>query len=114
MPFLLQRQRLINSRAYANGESEVAIKIPIEHTVENGTGPSSAPDRGMSGTRRDEVVAEAGDETENENEDNENNENDEEEEDEEEEEGPYTPFDPPCKSPCWGWAGWAGWGPELF
>ncbi|XP_070658230.1 sodium/potassium/calcium exchanger 3 isoform X1 [Bos indicus] len=89
-----ERQRLINSRAYANGESEVAIKIPIKHTVENGTGPSSAPDRGVSGTRRDEVV-EAGDETENENEDNENNENDEEEEDEEEEEGPYTPFDPP-------------------
>ncbi|XP_046534033.1 sodium/potassium/calcium exchanger 3 isoform X3 [Equus quagga] len=40
-----ERQRLINSRAYANGESEVAIKIPIKHTVENGTGPSNAPDR---------------------------------------------------------------------
>lgn len=92
----------------------MAIKIPIKHTVENGTGPSSAPDRGMSGTRRDEVVAEAGDETENENEDNENNENDEEEEDEEDEEGPYTPFDPPCKSPCWGWAGWAGCGRSCF
>ncbi|XP_026256487.2 sodium/potassium/calcium exchanger 3 [Urocitellus parryii] len=91
-----ERQRLINSRAYANGESEVAIKIPIKHTVENGTGPSSAPDRGANGTRRDDSVAEAGNETENENEDNENNENDEEEEEEEEEEeGPYTPFDPP-------------------
>uniref|UniRef100_A0A5F5Q4S7 Solute carrier family 24 member 3 n=2 Tax=Equus TaxID=9789 RepID=A0A5F5Q4S7_HORSE len=91
-----ERQRLINSRAYANGESEVAIKIPIKHTVENGTGPSNAPDRGVNGTRRDDVVAEAGNETENENEDNENNENDEEEEeDEEEDEGPYTPFDPP-------------------
>ncbi|MBZ3890575.1 Sodium/potassium/calcium exchanger 3 [Sciurus carolinensis] len=91
-----ERQRLINSRAYANGESEVAIKIPIKHTVENGTGPSSAPDRGTNGTRRDDGVAEAGNETENENEDNENNENDEEEEEEEEEEeGPYTPFDPP-------------------
>ncbi|MXQ91617.1 hypothetical protein E5288_WYG001731 [Bos mutus] len=55
-----ERQRLINSRAYANGESEVAIKIPIKHTVENGTGPSSAPDRGVSGTRRDEVVEAAG------------------------------------------------------
>uniref|UniRef100_F1SBG9 Solute carrier family 24 member 3 n=1 Tax=Sus scrofa TaxID=9823 RepID=F1SBG9_PIG len=86
-----ERQRLINSRAYANGESEVAIKIPIKHTVENGTGPSSAPDRGVNGTRRDDVVAEAGNETENE---NENDENDEEE-DEEDEEGPYTPFDPP-------------------
>lgn len=88
---------MINSRAYANGESEVAIKIPIKHTVENGTGPNNAPDRGVNGTRRDDVVAEAGNETENENEDNENNENDEEEEDEEEDEGPYTPFDLPCK-----------------
>lgn len=97
VPFSFQRQRLINSRAYTNGESEVAIKIPVKHTVENGTGPSSAPDRGVNGTRRDDVVAEAGNETENENED-ENNENDEEEEeDEEDDEGPYTPFDPPCK-----------------
>ncbi|KAB1262422.1 Sodium/potassium/calcium exchanger 3, partial [Camelus dromedarius] len=90
-----ERQRLINSRAYANGESEVAIRIPIKHTVENGTGPGSAPDRGGSRARRDDAVAEAGDEAENENEDNENNENDEDEEDEEDEEGPYTPFDPP-------------------
>ncbi|XP_053526933.1 sodium/potassium/calcium exchanger 3 [Artibeus jamaicensis] len=92
-----ERQRLINSRAYTNGESEVAIKIPIKHTVENGTGPSSAPDRGINGTQRDDIVAEAGNETENENEDNENNENDEEEDEDEEEEdeGPYTPFDPP-------------------
>ncbi|KAM6144309.1 sodium/potassium/calcium exchanger 3 [Erethizon dorsatum] len=92
-----ERQRLINSRAYANGESEVAIKIPIKHTMENGTGPSSAPDRSVNGTRRDDVIAEAGNETENENEDNENNENDEEEEeeDEDDDEGPYTPFDPP-------------------
>lgn len=98
VPFSFQRQRLISSRAYANGESEVAIKIPIKHTVENGTGPSSAPDRGVNGTRRDDIVAEAGNETENENEDNENNENDEEEEeDEDDDEGPYTPFDLPCK-----------------
>ncbi|XP_008585463.1 PREDICTED: sodium/potassium/calcium exchanger 3 [Galeopterus variegatus] len=90
-----ERQRLINSRAYANGESEVAIKIPVKHAVENGTGPSNAPDRGVSGTRRDDVVAEAGNETENENEDNENENDEEEEEDEEDEEGPYTPFDPP-------------------
>lgn len=78
----------------------MAIKIPIKHTVENGMGPSSAPDRGVNGTRRDDVVTEAGNETENENEDNENNENDEEEEeDEDDDEGPYTPFDPPCKRP---------------
>ncbi|XP_072799810.1 sodium/potassium/calcium exchanger 3 isoform X1 [Vicugna pacos] len=90
-----ERQRLINSRAYANGESEVAIRIPIKHTVENGTGPGSAPDRGGSRARRDDAVAEAGDEAENENEDNENDQDEEDEEDEEGEEGPYTPFDPP-------------------
>ncbi|KAF2981065.1 hypothetical protein EK904_002255 [Melospiza melodia maxima] len=28
-----ERQRLINSRTYTNGESEVAIKIPIKHVV---------------------------------------------------------------------------------
>lgn len=84
----------------------MAIKIPIKHTVENGTGPSSAPDRGANGTRRDDIVGEADNETENENEDNENNENDEEEEeDDDDDEGPYTPFDPPCKR---SWLG--GWG----
>nr|XP_056718222.1 sodium/potassium/calcium exchanger 3 [Euleptes europaea] len=92
-----ERQRLINSRVYTNGESEVAIKVPvnIKRTVENGSGPSNSADRGASGTRRDKDAAEAGNETENENEDNENNENDEEEEEEEEDSGPYTPFDPP-------------------
>eukprot|EP00076_Gallus_gallus_P009351 XP_004940200.1 sodium/potassium/calcium exchanger 3 isoform X2 [Gallus gallus] len=93
-----ERQRLINSRTYTNGESEVAIKIPIKHVVENGTGPSNSSERGVNGTRRDEDVAEAGNETENENEDNENNENDEEEEeddDDDDHEGPYTPFDLP-------------------
>nr|XP_005513230.2 ras and Rab interactor 2 isoform X2 [Columba livia] len=93
-----ERQRLINSRTYTNGESEVAIKIPIKQVVENGTGPSSSAERGVNGTRWDEDAAEAGNETENENEDNENNENDEEEEeddDDEDHEGPYTPFDLP-------------------
>ncbi|XP_051000888.1 sodium/potassium/calcium exchanger 3 [Acomys russatus] len=92
-----ERQRLINSRAYANGESEVAIKIPVKHAVENGTGPSSAADRGANGTRRDDIVGEADNETENEIEDNDNHENDdeEEEEDDDDDEGPYTPFDPP-------------------
>ena len=53
----------------------------------------------MNGTRRDDIVAETDNETENENEDNENNENDEEvEEDEDDDEGPYTPFDPRCKT----------------
>ncbi|NXK67655.1 NCKX3 protein, partial [Sylvietta virens] len=95
-----ERQRLINSRTYTNGESEVAIKIPIKHVVENGTGPGNSAERGVNGTRRDEDVAEAG--NENENEDNENNENDEEEEeddddddDDDDHEGPYTPFDLP-------------------
>uniref|UniRef100_A0A8C0F7S2 Solute carrier family 24 member 3 n=1 Tax=Bubo bubo TaxID=30461 RepID=A0A8C0F7S2_BUBBB len=49
-----ERQRLINSRTYTNGESEVAIKIPIKHVVENGTGPSNSTERGVNGTRRDE------------------------------------------------------------
>lgn len=96
----LQRQRLINSRTYTNGESEVAIKIPIKHVVENGTGPSNSAERGMNSTRREEDMAEAGTETENENEDNENNENDEEEDeddDDDDHEGPYTPFDLPSK-----------------
>ncbi|XP_063247329.1 ras and Rab interactor 2-like isoform X3 [Prinia subflava] len=91
-----ERQRLINSRTYTNGESEVAIKIPIKHVVENGTGPSNSAEHGVNGTRRDEDVAEAG--KENEDEDNENNENDEEEEegdDDDDHEGPYTPFDLP-------------------
>ncbi|XP_064301570.1 sodium/potassium/calcium exchanger 3 isoform X7 [Phalacrocorax carbo] len=93
-----ERQRLINSRTYTNGESEVAIKIPIKHVVENGTGPGNSAERGLNSTRRDEDMAEAGNETENENEDNENNENDEEEEeddDDDDHEGPYTPFDLP-------------------
>ncbi|KAK0676961.1 NCKX3 protein, partial [Pygoscelis papua] len=93
-----ERQRLINSRTYTNGESEVAIKIPVKHVVENGTGPSNSAERGVNGTRRDEDMAEAGNETENENEDNENNENDEEEEEDDEDDdhgGPYTPFDLP-------------------
>ncbi|KAJ6661330.1 hypothetical protein lerEdw1_014958, partial [Lerista edwardsae] len=91
-----ERQRLINSRVYTNGESEVAIKVPIKHTVENGSGPSNSAEKGANGTRRDDNTAETGNETENENDDNENNENDEEEEEEEEEnEGPYTPFDLP-------------------
>ncbi|XP_075781889.1 sodium/potassium/calcium exchanger 3 isoform X2 [Pelodiscus sinensis] len=91
-----ERQRLINSRAYTNGESEVAIKIPIKRALENGTGPSNSAERGVNGTRREEDMAEAGNETENENEDNENNENDEEEEEEDDDnDGPYTPFDLP-------------------
>uniref|UniRef100_A0A8C8S1D1 Solute carrier family 24 member 3 n=1 Tax=Pelusios castaneus TaxID=367368 RepID=A0A8C8S1D1_9SAUR len=91
-----ERQRLINSRAYTNGESEVAIKIPIKHAIENGTGPSNSSERGVNGTRRDEDMSEAGNETENENEDNENNENDEEDEEEDDDnDGPYTPFDIP-------------------
>nr|XP_060630078.1 sodium/potassium/calcium exchanger 3 isoform X2 [Anolis sagrei ordinatus] len=89
-----ERQRLINSKVYTNGESEVAIKV--KHTVENGSGPSNSADRATNGTRRDEEAAVAGNETENETDDNENNENDEEEEEEEDEnDGPYTPFDLP-------------------
>uniref|UniRef100_A0A8B9GDN2 Solute carrier family 24 member 3 n=1 Tax=Amazona collaria TaxID=241587 RepID=A0A8B9GDN2_9PSIT len=53
-----ERQRLINSRTYTNGESEVAIKIPVKHVVENGTGPSNSGERGVNGARRDEDMAE--------------------------------------------------------
>ncbi|XP_053314792.1 sodium/potassium/calcium exchanger 3 [Spea bombifrons] len=92
-----ERQRLINSRGYSNGESEVSIKIPIKHAVENGTGPANSAERNGNGTRRDEDVPEAGNETENENEDNENNENDEEEEEEDDDnDGPFTPFEIPA------------------
>ncbi|KAM6455938.1 sodium/potassium/calcium exchanger 3 isoform 2-T2 [Liasis olivaceus] len=92
-----ERQRLINSRVYTNGESEIAIKVPLKHTMENGSGLSNTANRSANGTRRDEEAAEGGNETENENDDNENNENDEEEEEEEDDDdqGPYTPFDPP-------------------
>ncbi|OCT77761.1 sodium/potassium/calcium exchanger 3 isoform X1 [Xenopus laevis] len=89
-----ERQRLINSRSFANGESEVSIKIPIKYAVENGTGPGNSTERNGNSNRRDEIVA--GNETENENEDNENNENDEEEEEEEDDnDGPFTPFEVP-------------------
>ncbi|KAG8133101.1 hypothetical protein E2320_010923 [Naja naja] len=93
-----ERQRLINSRVYTNGESEIAIKVPFKHTMENGSGLSNSAKGSTNGTRRDEEAAEGGNETENENDDNENNENDEEEEeDDDDDHGPYTPFDPPCK-----------------
>uniref|UniRef100_A0A8C5RQF7 Solute carrier family 24 member 3 n=1 Tax=Laticauda laticaudata TaxID=8630 RepID=A0A8C5RQF7_LATLA len=92
-----ERQRLINSRVYTNGESEIAIKVPFKHTMENGSGLSNSAKGSTNGTRRDEEAAEGGNETENENDDNENNENDdeEEEEDDDDDHGPYTPFDPP-------------------
>ncbi|XP_058034316.1 sodium/potassium/calcium exchanger 3 isoform X1 [Ahaetulla prasina] len=92
-----ERQRLINSRVYTNGESEIAIKVPFKHTMENGSGLSNSAKGSTNGTRRDEEAAEGGNETENENDDNENNENDEgeEEEDDDDDQGPYTPFDPP-------------------
>uniref|UniRef100_A0A6I8N328 Solute carrier family 24 member 3 n=1 Tax=Ornithorhynchus anatinus TaxID=9258 RepID=A0A6I8N328_ORNAN len=115
-----ERQRLINSRTYANGESEVAIKIPVKHAVENGAAPGgSGPERAGNGTQRDrrrhdaeddDDAAGPGDETENENEDNENNENDEEEEDDEEEEEDDDEDDeglllyftvPNCNKPRW-------------
>uniref|UniRef100_H3A9B1 Solute carrier family 24 member 3 n=1 Tax=Latimeria chalumnae TaxID=7897 RepID=H3A9B1_LATCH len=95
---ITERQRLINSRTFTNGETEVTIRIPTKHTIENGTGPSSTAERSMNGSRRDEDGVEAGNETENENEneDNENNENDEEEEDDDDNEGPYVPFEAPA------------------
>ncbi|OBS77658.1 hypothetical protein A6R68_19953, partial [Neotoma lepida] len=92
----LRKQRRACSPALLHGPYLGPLKFPGTHSMKNGTGPSSAPDRGVNGTRRDDIIAEADNETENENEDNENNENDEEEEeDDDDDEGPYTPFDPP-------------------
>ncbi|XP_052429240.1 sodium/potassium/calcium exchanger 3 [Carassius gibelio] len=90
---ITERQRLINSR-FSNGDSEVTVKIPGKHGVENGL---AGTDRGLNGRKTghhddDRGGAEAGTDTENENEDNENNENDEEEEEEDENEGPYVPY----------------------
>ncbi|XP_043916090.1 sodium/potassium/calcium exchanger 3 [Protopterus annectens] len=100
-----ERQRLINSRTFTNGESEVAIKIPNKHAIENGNTAGSSSERGINGTRRDEDRAETGNETEAENEDNENNENDEEEEEEDDNEGPFVPFELPADK--WDKAKWA-------
>ncbi|KAK9403692.1 sodium/potassium/calcium exchanger 3 [Crotalus adamanteus] len=93
-----ERQRLINSRVYSNGEAEIAIKVPFKHTMENGSGLSNSAKGSTNGTGRDEEAAEGGSEKENENDDNENNENDEEEDDDDDDDddqGPYTPFDLP-------------------
>ncbi|XP_061079717.1 sodium/potassium/calcium exchanger 3-like [Conger conger] len=106
---ITERQRLISSRSFSNGDSEVTVRVPGRRGVENGLGGA---DRGLNGHRgaagEDDRGGgrgggggggggggvEAGNETENENEDNENNE--EEEEEEEENEGPLLPFHPPA------------------
>ncbi|KAL0964432.1 hypothetical protein UPYG_G00323760 [Umbra pygmaea] len=89
---ITERQRLISTRPFTNGDSEVTVRVA------NGMG---GPDRGVNGRRGhhredNREGAEADNETENENEDNENNENDEEEEEEEEGEGPFVPFQVPA------------------
>ncbi|KAG7492828.1 hypothetical protein MATL_G00018780 [Megalops atlanticus] len=96
---ITERQRLINSRPFTNGDSEVAVRVPGRRGVENGLGGAERGLNGRGGGRGEDDGGgvEAGNDTENENEDNENNENDEEEEEEEEEnEGPYLPFHPPA------------------
>ncbi|XP_078144827.1 sodium/potassium/calcium exchanger 3 [Centroberyx gerrardi] len=84
---ITERQRLINTRTFTNGDSDVPVKGGSRRGVENGLGGA---DRGVNGRHDDR---EAGNETENE--DNENNENDEEEE-EEDGEGPFVPFQCPA------------------
>ncbi|KAJ8264269.1 hypothetical protein GJAV_G00147210 [Gymnothorax javanicus] len=105
---ITERQRLINSRSFSNGDSEVTVRVPGRRVVENGLGGA---ERGLNGHRVGTAEddrgggggggeggggVEAGNETENENEDNENNENDEEEEEEEDNEGPFLPFHAPA------------------
>uniref|UniRef100_A0A674AG34 Sodium/potassium/calcium exchanger 3-like n=1 Tax=Salmo trutta TaxID=8032 RepID=A0A674AG34_SALTR len=94
---ITERQRLISTRPFTNGDSEVTMKVGGRRGLENGLG---GPERGVNGRRGhhgedDRGGVESGNETENENEDNENNENDEEEEEEEEGEGPFVPFHAP-------------------
>ncbi|MBN3304796.1 NCKX3 protein, partial [Amia calva] len=93
---ITERQRLINNKTFSNGDSDVAIRIPNKHGIENGLGLGTSSDRGMNGRHGEDDGMETGNETENENEDNENNENDEEEEDDDENEGPLVPFNPPA------------------
>uniref|UniRef100_A0A8C9QWS3 Solute carrier family 24 member 3 n=1 Tax=Scleropages formosus TaxID=113540 RepID=A0A8C9QWS3_SCLFO len=95
-----ERQRLINSRSFSNGDSDGAVRVLGRRGLENGLG---AAERGFNGHGRgrgedDRGGVEAGNDTENENEneDNENNENDEEDEEEEENEGPFVPFQAPA------------------
>ncbi|KAM4614615.1 sodium/potassium/calcium exchanger 3 [Polymixia lowei] len=85
---ITERQRLINTRTFTNGDSDVPAKGGSRRGIENGLGGA---DRAVNGCRDDR---EAGNETENE--DNENNENDEEEEEEEDGEGPFVPFQCPA------------------
>ncbi|XP_029525307.1 sodium/potassium/calcium exchanger 3 isoform X1 [Oncorhynchus nerka] len=95
---ITERQRLISTRPFTNGDSEITVKVGGRRGLENGLG---GPERGVNGRRGhhgedDRGGVESGHETENENEDNENNENDEEEEEEEEGEGPFVPFHAPA------------------
>ncbi|KAJ8402709.1 hypothetical protein AAFF_G00363810 [Aldrovandia affinis] len=95
---ITERQRMINSKSFTNGDPEVTVRIPGRRGMENGLGGA---ERGLNGRRGGHGDEDArgivdGDETENENEDNENNENDEEEEEEGENEGPYVPFHAPA------------------
>uniref|UniRef100_A0A6Q2Z9K8 Sodium/calcium exchanger membrane region domain-containing protein n=1 Tax=Esox lucius TaxID=8010 RepID=A0A6Q2Z9K8_ESOLU len=95
---ITERQRLISTRPFTNGDSEVTVKVASRRCLENGLG---GPERGVNGRRGhhgedDGGEVEADNDTENENEDNENNENDEEEEEEEGGEGPFIPFHVPA------------------
>lgn len=90
--FIIQRQRLINTRTLTNGDSDVPVKGGSRRGIENGL---SGAERGVLIHHDDREV---GNETENE--DNENNENDEEEE-EEDGEGPFVPFQ--CPGTNWRW-----------
>ncbi|XP_069545939.1 sodium/potassium/calcium exchanger 3 isoform X1 [Brachyistius frenatus] len=83
---ITERQRLINTRTFTNGDSDVQGKGGSRRGMENGL---SRAEKGVNVPHDDQ---DGGNETENE--DNENNENDEEEE-EEDGEGPFVPFQCP-------------------
>ncbi|XP_064173421.1 sodium/potassium/calcium exchanger 3 [Anguilla rostrata] len=94
---ITERQRLINSKSFVNGDPEVTVRIPGRRGLENGLGGA---ERGLNGRRGhrgedDGWGIDTGNETENENED-ENNGNEKEEEEEEERGGPFVPFRAPA------------------
>ncbi|KAI1894768.1 hypothetical protein AGOR_G00119140 [Albula goreensis] len=95
---ITERQRLINSKTFSNGDPEVTVRLPGRRGMENGL---SGAERGLNGRRgarceEEKRCIETGNDTETENEDNENNENDEEEEEDDEPEGPFVPFHVPA------------------
>ncbi|CDQ71529.1 unnamed protein product [Oncorhynchus mykiss] len=77
---ITERQRLISTRPFTNGDSEVTVKVGGRRGLENGLG---GPERGVNGRRGHHGEDDRGG-------------NNEEEEEEEEGEGPFVPFHAPA------------------